>query len=466
MFTYLAVSSPNTLAKEIRLLKDYFKKCNTKLEDVDVSQLYDPYPNDTFLKDLICSFAPLIENITNITTLTPLTYNFFEEDGKINDRIFTVRTKNVKFLMKQEDYSHLTDRLLHEFFVGINILNILPTFASVITCYSCTPYLPDVASPCMYAGSEDENANFILYQYIDGPTLYTALENGIVTLTEAWHIIRIVFESINYAYRERGFIHQDLHFGNIVLYDLGENHNITIGKKQFTSKFLPKIIDYGRSQVRVDTNIYSPQDSTFRLPAKTPVHDLRYLLWAFCEHNSTFLGDFVPVEYLEFKREWILIELLNKSDSEVLKIYNRYDKLYPVRFNKTAPPLVMSEYNSQGVNANILSPKPIVPDNLKQTFKEIHAKNLIKRSISKLMYKMSISGRVFGSVTVENFEMLLDLINDNNITLENGMDITVGGYYKTLKELRVINQELENKMQIFYQKHGSEERSRLIGEES
>lgn len=406
------------LEKEIKWLKTYYKKCvkYIPLNRIDVSLLYDYYPNTKFLNRLVCSFSPLMENITSPDSLTPLTYDFFETDKVINDRIAVVKYDGVLFLLKQEEHGKVADRIIHEFFVGINLLNILPTFASVIACYSCTPYIPGKASHCEYAGTEHENVNFIMYQYIDGPSLHKATKDKIISLQETWQIVKIVFESVNYAYRMTGFVHQDLHFGNIILIDLGQKMNIKIGNKIFTTKFLPKIIDYARSRIEVDKNVYSPTLPSLRIPSNDTYHDLRYLFWSFYIFDPEFFR-FKDTPDKEMENEWWLLNLFELSNFELMKIYDKYDKKYYYKNDSSLPLLEMSQ--DQQIETNIRPPKEkaSVPPNLKSDFRNMYEYNRALDKAEKIFEKINFVRNIFGNCSSVGLLEYLKLVNEYKIKL-------------------------------------------------
>ena len=72
--------------------------------------------------------------------------------------------------MKEEEYVRFSDTALHEYFVGLQLNQLkdkCPIFAGMIGAYSCTP------DNCSTVGeTEDANVNFVLYQYIEGKTLW------------------------------------------------------------------------------------------------------------------------------------------------------------------------------------------------------------------------------------------------------------------------------------------------------
>lgn len=432
------------LTKEIKWLQDYYsKQCfdPLPLNKIDLSLIYDYYPSTEFLTRLICAFAPLIENITNTKYLTPLTFNFFETDKVINDRIAVVKyihDKSILFLLKQEEHGKETDNLIHEFFVGINILNILPTFTSVITCYSCTPYIKGKASHCEYVGSANENDNFILYQYIDGPTLYKAIEDKIVTLQEAWQIIKIVYESVKYAYEKKGFIHQDLHFGNIILVDLGQKMNVKINMKVYTTKFLPKIIDYARAQIKVGRDIYSPKSEGLMIPAKNHFHDLRYLFWSWYDFDNEFFQFLGKSPVGDFPT-WYIIQLLNMKDSTLKLIYDKYDRKYSYINDPYLPVIEMAEDTETEVDNPPFSEKKPIPEDLQEDF-ELKSKSYKALDrIELLFYKLDWEYRVFRTINQYYLIDILKLINKYKLKMENYYDSKILSYYKSIGSKKIAD---------------------------
>lgn len=280
------------LNSEIRWLKAYFSQ---KYDNEELSPI----------QSLVCSFTPDKE-VVNLNCLVKVKQ--FSKTTFV--MMYASRTEDEFFVMKQEK----GDNVCHEFFIGVNIKNLLPTFSSVASCF-CASHPTETGVEVEY--------NYIMYDYIEGKTFYYVLENKLITLREGWQIVKIVFESINYAYLVCGFIHQDLHFGNIIITVLNGEENIVIGDKVFTTKYLPKIIDYARAQIKVDGTVYSPEIPGLNIPAKNPLHDLRYLLWAFRIFDPEFInwrGD--------NDKDLYLYNLLDLPDVRIIEIYEQYDRKY------------------------------------------------------------------------------------------------------------------------------------------
>ena len=70
---------------------------------------------------------------------------------------------------------------------------------------------------------------------------------------------------------------------------------ITINKKVFVSAYLPVVIDYARSQVKVNGRLISPKVKFPNVPAESTMFDLSYLLYSFC---NIYQKDLFPENYM------------------------------------------------------------------------------------------------------------------------------------------------------------------------
>lgn len=340
----------STLVEEYNYFIDLAPSEAGDICEQDVEQLKNPYPDSRIVKNVRDTFLSLFlgnkylddESIERVLVLPPLQWDFIEETEIISDSLFVVSLRGMKFFMKREEYTRHTDWTLHEYFVGFNLPR-LPTLALVLGAYSCNF---DGKQTCKYQSTTEDGLNFVLYEYLDGKTLsdfYKDLVAKSVKTPEwyVWNMVRIVWETINHLFLSVRFIHQDLHFGNIIVVDLGEEMNIKIGGRLFTTRYLPKIIDYGRSQITVNGKVYSPIEPEFNIPSITPFHDLRYLLRSF-----NVINDFIVWDKMGFGNNKQTFDeytevIFNMSGKELLSLYNEFDKIYPEHISLDKKELMM-----------------------------------------------------------------------------------------------------------------------------
>jgi serine/threonine protein kinase len=310
------------LTKEVALIKKHFENCApVDFCQLNLKDLEHPFPNRILVHQATCAFSGFLPD-SNVTTLKPVSFDFIQEQKKISDRIYVVKINGVKFLMKEEEYTRTTDHLIHEYFVGlqINKLNI-PTFARIIGAFGCTPELG--SGVCEYSGSAKTDVNYILYQYIEGPTLAAALSNKSIGTEEGWYLMNIVYDSIVEA-GDIGLIHQDLHANNVILQDLGQPTEYTVGTKKYVSRYLPKIIDFGRSQITVNNERYSPIDTSLKLPAKSTYYDLIYLLIGYAASTGA-----MKILNQAFPKLNTLRDAIDRiDDKQLVEIYRKYKTVY------------------------------------------------------------------------------------------------------------------------------------------
>lgn len=412
------------LQDEVTILKQMIdRKCKryTNLCTLDVDGLNELWINDDLLNDVRCAFLPLMREMLDIAKMPRLNFDFIDEETRITDNISIVSLRDTKFFMKMEEYGRETDWILHEYFVGIHLENFI-TFATVLGAYSCTPYVENVSRACQYAGSPTENVNFVLYQYIDGETLYDTIDNKNLTAQETWNIVKIVWESLKEMNSRNGFIHQDMHFSNIMIIDLGDVFTIEVGSKTFETRYLPKIIDYGRSAIKVEGRIFSPSDLFLKLPAHSGTYDLIYLLRSFTVVYDDYSG-IVGFKQTS-RRDALLYHLLSLEDDELLQIYEYYDRKYSSQNkvfsqNRASSTTVVQAERKQ----TSLFPKCRFMHDPDETYSAMYRRKVDyyhdERELDKIRYSNLRVALLRKHVNINNLNRYLDLFIKNNFYVKD-----------------------------------------------
>lgn len=303
----------NLIIREKEWIQNYFRKRCQIYNDfcsLNLNALNEPWVNLETLEIATCAFRPLIDQWDD--DLPILNFDFVMNETKIRDGIFLIVLHDVKYLMKEQDYGSFTDFILHEYFVGLNLNQLnLPTFAGVIAGYQCHP---EIDGKVCRSQSEGENSNFILYQYIDGLPLSKICRQ--LTMSELWIIIKIIWRTISYAKTMINFIHQDLHFSNIIIRDLGEITEISINTVLFNSRYLPVIINYRCSTVRGLNPLNIPLTSDLIDSNK----DYKDILFRFCYVSGN-------IDLFDGRNLSSII-----SFNDLSSIYSKVDKLYYQNF--------------------------------------------------------------------------------------------------------------------------------------
>jgi len=272
------------LKSEKKIIIDECRVQNaTSICSLDLSPFSQTWLNPIDLKLATSTFDWSFQNWGPGLLFPPLQFNIIKDVKTLNKRISIFKINGTKFILKEEEYEHPTDYLLHELFVGIQLnkfLNESPFFVAILGGFSGSPSSNE-SSPCQFRGKNNDNVNYLMYQYISGMTLQDALQSNTIEPNEGWYLIKIVWDALQFANSRCGFIHQGCHLRNIILRPLDQYYSISIRNKKYVSRFLPIIIDYGRSMIEVNGKVFSPTNKQNNIPATTPLHDLGYLLFAF-----------------------------------------------------------------------------------------------------------------------------------------------------------------------------------------
>lgn len=199
---------------------------------LDLSALNVPYPNYELLQD-VSKVLGIYDDIPS------LKYRFWNKRESIeNDKAIIIHFDKTRAVIKSSRGEEIDiGKTLNE------LKKEIPTFAYVYGGFKCSSsyFTPDGFHHrgCSYKGY----AEHVMYEFIDGIT-YDYFQG---TEEELWVVAKILIQSIYIAHERFGFTHNDLIMSNIMIVDLGEKYVIDIGDKEFVSKYLPVIIDYGRS---------------------------------------------------------------------------------------------------------------------------------------------------------------------------------------------------------------------------
>src|SRR5699024_1716601 len=130
-------------------------------------------------------------------------------------------------------------------------------FAYVLGIFECSsPHVLNEKVISFCQNNKRNVVNYIIYEKING----IVLSEFIIDKDEEviLNILTQLILALGVAYEKYEFTHYDLHSNNIIVRELDEEVEIkyTIeGKDYFVvTKYIPTIIDYGRSFIRVDGN--------------------------------------------------------------------------------------------------------------------------------------------------------------------------------------------------------------------
>ena len=199
----------------------------------------------------------------------------------------------------QDSYQEMN----HEYFVGIygtnTLRNNIPNFSYVFASFVCSPpYLAnskywtgigDKKKTATYCGGVDNKVLYLLYENVANSKTFHSFSKT-ATLQEFLNVLCQVILALDYAYKEIGFTHYDLHGENVLVRDIGEEIYIPYevnGRTMYlkTNK-IATIIDYGKSRILYNKESYGilePIGATFPTVG-FPLHDI-YKLVGFSLHE-------------------------------------------------------------------------------------------------------------------------------------------------------------------------------------
>ncbi len=292
---------------------------------MDLSRLRHPWPDKRLLDEVRCSFAQVLASIRNPNKFPSLRYSIWDQITSLTQdkRIYRAEVDSVPMLLKLEElHRRHTDHPLHEAFVGYQLNQFkseIPFFAYMFGAFGCSyPMLDQL--PC---SSIQPAGNYNLYEFIDGKPL-DQWKNQI-TFREAWQVVRMIIATLKILNNRIGFVHQDIHFGNILVRRLDTYYTFVIGGETFVSQYLPSIIDYARSRIVFEGRVLSPKDDGLQIPAGTE-YDLSALIHSWIIFSGDLIWE-IPTE-TNLTRSFLRIyDIYTKAD--YTRVLNYLDDKYP-----------------------------------------------------------------------------------------------------------------------------------------
>ena len=199
-------------------------------------------------ESIISEYQLLRSNPQDFNLIAPL-ISKRDKSFDVHDKVvFLTQSPQLGPIVLKIDYvldlNEYFDEIIHEAFIGLYGLNKLnsPYFAKVLGVYlsqECPEYYRKMRNDC----------NYVIYEYIPGPTLNEALNT--MNPTEFKQVMIQILIGLYDAYTALKFTHYDLHTKNIII--SRQPHKVVFKNRfLFESKFLPVIIDYGSSHIQLN----------------------------------------------------------------------------------------------------------------------------------------------------------------------------------------------------------------------
>jgi hypothetical protein len=246
-----------------------------------------------------------------------------ESDVAICDFLKTSRYIVLKCAkINNSDY----DVLLHEFVIG-SILNKLRNetnnFCFTYFGFFCTPFNRGIEELCSISDNTYSLSTIVASEYCGRTTLYDFFKQS--TTQQQYDILLQILYSLCIAQHSFSFVHGDLHSNNIFVRELKEvktfKYNLyRLNKvKVISTKYIPQIIDFGRSICSVNDILLKPFTQKPDVQIEQKKQDMKTI------EDMVLEGFFLP------SFDWIrlLISLTNVADIKVLKKFTKlyYDKM-------------------------------------------------------------------------------------------------------------------------------------------
>lgn len=180
--------------------------------------------------------------------------------------------------------------LAHEAVIGLLIANqlrrVTPCFMYTYSYAHCS--LPRYVNKTVVTWCDQSGPGYTVLEYIPGRAISDLLPD--MDQNQTYKVMLCLYLSLKLAYEKYRFIHGDLHGGNVMVRDMGQLVKIQIGQATIVTRYVPYIIDFGFSSVRLDgVNIISSNARGFADPDLTaPLYDLCRLLLSLVPFNDQY----------------------------------------------------------------------------------------------------------------------------------------------------------------------------------
>lgn len=108
------------------------------------------------------------------------------------------------------------------------------------------------------------NKNVLVNEKIDGMNLNKFIKSGVAPNDITRVLLQVLY--LTEIISKNNIYHNDLHDGNIMIKDLGAYYIISYGDRQIYTRYVPVIIDAGRSSFPIGKYVLSPDNERFNNP--------------------------------------------------------------------------------------------------------------------------------------------------------------------------------------------------------
>lgn len=221
-----------------------------------------------------------------------------------NDKLFAVKTNEFN-----EDKD-----VTHEALVGLAAINNLrsrvPNFMHTYGVLYCAPPAMGANYTALLCRSRSPSTTHVVLEYIEGNSLADIVMT--LSLSQILQIYLQILNALNVAYKAYDFTHYDLHAGNILVQHLPYIAAVPFyhsdGSVSYLhSQYLPRIIDYGTSHIKLYTQNFGDYDleeaeATIDAERSYPMHDaFKCFMMLYATTNHTLeMAEFFNIVYRFF----------------------------------------------------------------------------------------------------------------------------------------------------------------------
>jgi hypothetical protein len=155
------------------------------------------------------------------------------------------------------------DELIHEAVIGFYAMNklrtFLPNYMYVYGYTKCSPPTLNNKEAVTWCSSAEPEGSYLITENIrDAVTIGGFITRPDITLDDFTEVFLQVVNALNLAYKQYGYTHYDLHYGNIMVRSYsrvlaipyyGTSFNVIEG--YIGTRYIPYIIDYGYSRITI-----------------------------------------------------------------------------------------------------------------------------------------------------------------------------------------------------------------------
>ena len=321
------------------------------------------------------------------------------------------------FVIKAPQNPNNSYELIHECFVAFHGTNklraLIPNFSYIYGLKNCSLPFLDNKEVISWCENKKIAVNYIIYEKINNSI---SLSKYIETCTSDQFIeifLQILF-SLKIAAREIGFTHYDLHTENILLRKIDTPSFIKYDDIFLkTENYVATIIDYGMSNIMVDSINYGSYDTSLENIGVTNICKIGYdcyklicfSIGLFYNKNKSFYNNLIP-----------LFKYFNKTEDFVSVITNQFPSRYSFPFTDETSGFNIDEFIEY---TKTLSTKFIIKTELLTTDNLLNCSNGLCKTEESFIKEINFNTNEVIATSYETFVYQLENGNQEKIILND-----------------------------------------------